>query len=285
MIYVRLAGGLGNQLFQLAAALYLQAKTNMSISFYTNHLKNYDTPREFMLQELIENEIDFSFSQPNLFCTIILKYRLNKLLPFCFQWSITRKNINNYKKSSFYVLDDYFLEINSYPNIINLLSEIIAQKSKKNSRINSIINELSNEKDLIGLHFRRGDYLSKKYSKILYSQTNDYYVNAINQLKSNSSSLIFFSEDIYEDLTTISSLKKYYSKKFNLTDVEEFLLLSRCKKMIIANSTFSFWAALIAGINVKNSIVIAPVNWEYNNNNNSIWLKNLNSYHFFRLLN
>ena len=63
--------------------------------------------------------------------------------------------------------------------------------------------------------------------------------------------------------------------QFTLTDVEEFLLMTKFNNLVIANSTFSFWAAAtIKKIN-KNSIIIAPKNWYFNELDNQVWQNNL----------
>ncbi len=276
MIFIRLSGGLGNQLFQLAAALHLRSKTNLSISFYTEHLKDYKTPREFMLKEILPEEFPLKFKKPSKLVQIILKYRVNKVFPFLFKWSITTKNIQKFQKSSFYVLDDYFQDISILKNETNIVAEYINQaafNNKKTFNIYSTNNQFSNA---VAIHIRRGDYLNKEYSKILVTQPDEYYNSTLNSFESNKYDIVAFTNEKIEDLKEITNLPIKFSNEFKLNDVEEFLLMSMFSNLIIANSTYSFWASIAAQKNNKvKTKVIAPSKWYYNEAENNIWLSNL----------
>ncbi len=276
MIYVRLAGGLGNQLFQLTAALFLKGKVNMPISFYTNHLKNYETPREFVLQEILPKEFPLQFSKPNGLVQTILKYRINKAFPFLFKWSITSKNIVSVKPSKFYVLDDYFQDITTLKNELNIVANYIKQAANNNKKVVDIYNSNNQFSNAVALHIRRGDYLNKEYSKILVTQPNSYYNNALDSINENVTSIILFSKDKIEDLSEMTNFQIVFSNELKLNDVEEFLLMCKFSKLIISNSTYSFWAA-VASKHFNNDVsVVAPKNWYYKYTDNNIWLNNLN---------
>ncbi len=275
MIYVRSAGGLGNQLFQLTAALYLKEKVNMPISFYTNHLKNYETPREFLLQEILPQEFPLQFVKPRLLVQLILKYRVNKVLPFLFKWSITTKNIASYKKSNFYVLDDYFQDISVFEKELQIVSKYIQQKANSNKKVIEICNLHHQFKDSVAIHIRQGDFLNKANATTFYTQSNGYYKSAIASLK-NVQNLFIFSETEATFIIDISNYPTQFVKNFSLTDIEEFLLMSKFSNLIIANSTYSFWAA----VSTNKNQIIAPKNWFYNHKQNNVWLKNLQIINF-----
>ena len=52
----------------------------------------------------------------------------------------------------------------------------------------------------------------------------------------------------------------YVNENNALEDYEELFIMSRCKANIIANSTFSWWAAWLN--QNKNKVVIAPKKWK-----------------------
>ena len=248
----------------------------MPISFYTNHLKNYETPREFVLQEILPQEFPLQFSKPNLFIQFILKYRINKAFPFLFKWSITSKNIVSVKPSKFYVLDDYFQDITTLKNELNIVANYIKQAANNNKKVVDIYNSNNQFSNAVALHIRRGDYLNKEYSKILVTQPNSYYNNALDSINENVTSIILFSKDKIEDLSEMTNFQIVFSNELKLNDVEEFLLMCKFSKLIISNSTYSFWAA-VASKHFNNDVsVVAPKNWYYKYTDNNIWLNNLN---------
>ena len=57
MIYVHLVGGLGNQLFQLAAALRLHKSVGFKIIIDIDSLKLFQTKRDFMLSDFLNPDI------------------------------------------------------------------------------------------------------------------------------------------------------------------------------------------------------------------------------------
>lgn len=111
------------------------------------------------------------------------------------------------------------------------------------------------ENDVIGIHVRRGDFLKHpKYVKLDF----EYYDKAYNYLikKYGQKKIYIFSDDI-----------EWCKKNFKYPDIEFinfddyvcFEILRSCKYKIIANSSFSWWAAYLS-----NGITVVPETW-YNN--------------------
>ena len=72
MINVRLAGGLGNQIFQLACALRHANYDIEKIRLYVDDLSKYKMARKFELSKLFDLQPDFC----NAYTSILLKTRL-----------------------------------------------------------------------------------------------------------------------------------------------------------------------------------------------------------------
>jgi hypothetical protein len=112
---------------------------------------------------------------------------------------------------------------------------------------------LGNLGDKTAIHFRIGDY--KKISHIHNILNMDYYIKAINKIKNTKEFVYFYDKSDKDDVETITNiietLKIIYPKytfiemENDLEDWEELLFMSCFKNIIMANSTFSWWAAYL----------------------------------------
>ena len=115
----------------------------------------------------------------------------------------------------------------------------------------------------VSIHIRRGDYIKRKniqrYSNIC---TEQYYDKAISYIKEKYPNAKFyaFSDDIkyLNDFCQKRNIMAVNTDR-KMEDVEEMMLMSKCKHNIIANSTFSWWASWLN--KNYNKIVIAPSIW------------------------
>ncbi len=112
--------------------------------------------------------------------------------------------------------------------------------NSKNKNLQEIINNVSKE-NAVCIHIRRGDM----YSNLkMYLISVDYQKQAIklaNKLLTNPSFILSDSIDLAKkelnDLSNITFI--------NRSTLEDFLIMSKCGNNIIANSTFSWWAAYL----------------------------------------
>ena len=115
----------------------------------------------------------------------------------------------------------------------------------------------------VSLHVRRTDYIDKEHNHIHNICSETYYKNAIDEVRNKYPNAVFF---IFTDD------KEWCKKHFrgpnffvvdldeaSKTDIAEMTLMSRCKHHIIANSSFSWWAAWLNDNPGK--LVIAPNKW------------------------
>ena len=111
----------------------------------------------------------------------------------------------------------------------------------------------------VSIHVRRGDYLKypERYGGIC---TANYYAKALNIIKEKVANPFFyiFSDDIEwcRENMKISDAEYIDWNKGN-DSIYDMFLMSKCKANIIANSTFSYWGAMIA----NNDIVAYPKKW------------------------
>jgi hypothetical protein len=122
---------------------------------------------------------------------------------------------------------------------------------------------ISSQKNSVGLHIRRGDYVTiQKVASTLGVLPLSYYNEAVGLIlnKFSNATFFIFSDDIG---WTKENFPKNYPLTFvsrpEITECEEMILMSKCKHNIIANSTFSWWGAWLNSN--PNKIVIAPKKW------------------------
>jgi hypothetical protein len=116
--------------------------------------------------------------------------------------------------------------------------------------------------EAVVIHVRRGDYLSEKNRGIYELCDMKYYDSAIDKVKKNVKNPLFFvfSDDIGWCRKSFDKSEKIVFVDDSLnTDIDDFTLMLQGKHFIIANSTFSWWAAWLN--TVPNKIVISPEKW------------------------
>lgn len=261
MIYLRLAGGLGNQIFQLAAALSVSKANKEKIVLYSKSLKKYKVSRDFKLSFLGFSDFKKIKSKHK----IILKFRLGKFLSLFSNSFISDQNflLRNFKKTVF--LDGYFHDIKKVNSgMLNL--------KKRYSKINikNILDKLNLKIDFendVAVHVRRGDYNSEKNRKIYKYLGYEYYKTSLEKMDYRNV-YIFCTEQI--DFILDNNQVEMYN--YNLNDVEDFMLMSKFKKIIISNSTFAFCSAFFSQYNDK--FVVAPKEYYVDKKQNKLWLEN-----------
>lgn len=104
--------------------------------------------------------------------------------------------------------------------------------------------------DQVSIHVRRGDYVNNKFYVDLTK--TDYYIRAMEQFP--DSEFLVFSDDI----EWCKNERIFEGCEFSegKSEVEDMTLMSSCKGHIIANSSFSWWAAYISG-----NKTVAPKQW------------------------
>lgn len=112
------------------------------------------------------------------------------------------------------------------------------------------------------LHIRRGDYL--KASHIHYIQTMDYYTKALEELSKRGcyERLFIFSDDITWAKTKTWPVGEYVTIEYVENDeVNSLALMAACQAgAICGNSTFSWWGAFLGAYSVRNPVCV-PAKW------------------------
>ena len=286
-----MVGGLGNQLFIWSATNYFADKFEKPPAFeIVDH-------RKFVLGEILRNDV--TSVQKSRVCALLSNWivKVSRLGGF-FQpgcnaiFGIFVQNEIGYsedeqptRKTSYlvgYFQSHRYLKAETKESIrMELDLSLVSENSIQ--ALNNFI-----QSGGIGIHIRLGDYLKpeNEYFGILDPA---YYMNSLKDLGVASGSTIWVFTDSPEIAREIyaKSLESVYkiiwpSQLYKATSIEEFKLLANSKKIVIANSTFSWWAAYLsdAGTNVRypsnwfryanNPKELAPTNWSPID---SVWLK------------
>lgn len=178
-------------------------------------------------------------------------------------------------------LDGYWQSEKYFHHNSEIIKEdftMIISQNETNQQWSKIISDTNS----ICLHVRRGDYVNTEnadLSTLVGENGLAYYKNAIDHINSRIKNPVYFifSDDMewVKEHIRIPDKTVYYMDHNDITEnYEDLRLMMECKHFIIANSTFSWWAAYLGKFTEK--IVIAPAKWLMNNDTDIIldsWIK------------
>lgn len=271
MILVELNGGIGNQMFQYAAAksLALHHKTTLKLNISPG--SDASLPQElkprpfdlhyFKLPDQLASAADIeSFITKSAFEKIQEKTKPNH------KRKIYREPFFHYDSNFYNAETDIYLkglwqsEKYFYP-FRNEIRTIFEFNNETQNAFQNVTSRLK-EQNSVSIHIRRGDYLAKVSLEVLGLLPLEYYQNAIKLLYSKMTEpfFYFFSDDIkwVKEHFQIPNAT-YVSDDISKTHVQDLYLMSQCKHNIIANSSFSWWGAWLNSNPDKT--VIAPKRW------------------------
>jgi len=274
MIIVQLNGGLGNQLFQYAAAKSLSLHHNVPLkmdisSFQRAELPELEVPRDFELYNFsgIKEEIFALSKKENEDVIKFLKKKsVAKLLPN-HKRKIYSEPFYHFDANFFKSRKDVLLrgqwqsEKYSFP-YKDIFKEALQLKPELVKEYHAKAIELSSTNS-VSVHVRRADYLRKPIILEWHGvMDKEYYVRAFDILshKIGSYDVYYFTDDPQWVKSQLLPLKKgEIISESTSSHYEDFYLMSQCQNNIIANSSFSWWAGWL-NYNPK-KIVIGPSKW------------------------
>lgn len=248
-----LKGGLGNQLFQIFNLISYSINHNMIFKF-PKYKGMFSMDKKIFRPNYLNS---FLVSQKNNITDINNFHNITESSSFKY------KNLNNEKNKNIkligYFQSFYYFEKNfDLIKKILLIDDIIEQIKKKNT-----IKPKS-----ISIHFRIGDY---SYCNIYPIMQSSYYINSIKHIINEDETIeniyYFYEKNDFDKVNTkIKKIKNAFPNlnfiNINMNhDWEEMILMSLCNHNVIANSTFSWWAAYLNSNN--NKIVCYPDKWIY----------------------
>lgn len=243
MITCNLMGGLGNQIFQIFSTISYAIKSKNQFKFINVSIVGGGSTT---IRNTFWNSF-FSKLKPFLVDVIPQPIHVIREKDFTFNelpiYEMIGRNC---------LIFGYFQSYKYFHENYEAICRLIGLAKMKDELIQKL--NLNDEylKNCISMHFRLGDY--KKLQDFHPLATYDYYKNSLNFIKNitnESYNILYFCEDIDIDdvMRTIAGLEKEFPDyKFIrgeniLEDWEQMLFMSCCHHNIIANSSFSWWAA------------------------------------------
>lgn len=276
-IYVKLYGGLGNQLFQYAFGKSLSKKLSANLILEVESgFKNDFFKRKYALKDLGINPHTISNSDSINRLTISTSFlgklyrKLNGYLPknFRFYYRERKKflfdeEVFKLKKDIFF--DGYWQNYNYFNDIVDELRDEI---QNGHDYKNDIITDLLNNQNSVAVHMRYphafvNGKVHKSTKAYFCSLDFIYFKKAIHEMKSlvPNPYFCFFSDNIEWAKKQIDNANLAIEYEFidSGNAISDFQLMRQCNHFVISNSTFSWWAAYLA--NRPNKQIVSPKNW------------------------
>ncbi len=265
MIIVQLKGGLGNQMFQYAAGRSLSLQYRVPLMLDTASFE----PRQAGMYALnalqikagIAAEEDIAPFTPSVWRKIL--YRIAPL-------SMRRV----YREPHFHFdprffsarpplyMKGYWQSWRYFQSVEQVIREDFGFREDFSDAIQAKAARLQ-EHHSVAMHFRRGDYTNPETAAYHGVCGPDYYKDAAKWMQEQFPDAYFyiFTNDPAWVRGNLPEGIRYeiLSGDLSHTQYEDLFLMSRCRHQIIANSSYSWWAAWLNPYPAKQ--VVAPRKW------------------------
>lgn len=259
-----LTGGLGNQLFVLAAAwdqakrldcpLYIDASKYLSGDLRSFELGSLTLPGEVISHESPWHRKDRRLRTPS-FLGATKRLRVYRETSFGYSGDID-KIVPGTTIFGYFQSPRYFERVAD--QVAGLLLQSYAQPSEQ-----QILDNLARD-ERITIHVRRGDYLTAHTQAVHGVASGAYFARGLDiiyKLSNLKRSIVFSDEPevAREELSHISDTT-YFESKSRLSTLNTIKAMSLGEGMIMSNSSFSWWAAWLMSRRGEKPI-IAPRPW------------------------
>lgn len=272
-VIVRLMGGMGNQLYEYATAKALALKLNKKLIIDPRPILAEAPQRHYDLGLYNLESEDFGTTLTQWLVRWVASVRLGSffkiIMPLAWSYQMVRDKEKGFDETLFHknskniVIQGYWQSFKYFEAIRPTLLKEFTFKIEPNS-INKTYLELIQSVNAVGIHIRRGDYVSNVIANELHGLcTMSYYKKAINYINKTTYNPVFFiftdDPDWAEANFNLVSNPHIIRHNIGSQDFEDLRLLSNCKHFIIANSSFSWWGAWLS-LN-EDKIVVSPSKW------------------------
>jgi hypothetical protein len=252
-------GRLGNQMFQFASTLGIGKRKGYDVKFpvencNTSHMigpidvkTGSITPVKCDLLECFDIPKEY-FIPRNL---IPISYSYNEK---SFEYDPFTESIpDSTTLNGYFQTEKYFMDIEDD------IKKIFTFKEEFSRTGDNYIKEIGEEKEIISLHIRRGDYTL--YPDHHPTCDPNYYKSSLEKIKEsfvNNLKVLIFSDD---KEWCLKNMGNYIGSDFIVSEIEnpyvELYMMTKCNYHIIANSSFSWWGSWLS----DSKLTLAPSKW------------------------
>jgi hypothetical protein len=267
---VRLSGRFGNQVFQLCAAIFLAKKDNRPVKLNARGTR----PRDLIL--LLDSGL---VMRSELSLTLIQKFYFNFLGAGKFvDYAIALKLLVKYRleragippralnlltrRTTFLADEDWKLlpaQVSPFYGYFqdSALVDEVWRELRKRFFESKLYESKVLKHDKVVIHIRLTDYLLHPE---IGSLTEDYYLRCLERLPKKEICIV--TDDVFEfqkQFPILARKSTVFEKTYDAQASFEFMC--RAKFLVIANSSFSYWAGIFALMSDESSMVISPAVW------------------------
>jgi len=289
--YVRICGGLGNQMFRYAANRAYSLENNSETVLYINLNKKVDheifglkhcslpddikycdndnLPTSFLYKLLtaIYNHKFFRIFTFQIKINRLIIRMLNPILinSGIFYYPVGYMKIKKCKKEKI-LLEGAFQSIRYFEKYDDIICNELQIKDIISNKNQKLYNKICSSNSVC-IHIRRGDYVNTVYDVC----NKEYYEKAISLISKKvlNPNFMVFSNDIDWVKGNINFGDNSVTYIDGNNQFEDMKLMYSCKHFIIANSSYSWWAQHLC--DNKNKIVVAPSKWMKNEQHKDIY--------------
>jgi hypothetical protein len=276
-LYCSLRGGLGNQLFQVAHALLLAERYNAELliddGWYRGRRRAAETPRDCCLSSFQLPCRMVSAGERRVLAWMDLALALQKrlkwrLLPIHFEGlPLPPRRLS--RAAVVVVQGNWQQHALMAPLRPRLQQQLRLREGLLSSGHRERAASIVQDPESVFVHVRRGDYVADVRTAAAHGVCSlEYYAQALALLQQrlDRPHLYLFSDDLAWaqrhlplESWRVSAVDSRRYETAALADVADFDLMRQCRHAVMANSSFSWWAAFL--LQKPDSLVIAPRQW------------------------
>jgi hypothetical protein len=257
-------GGLGNQIFQLAAGIYLHQKHGREVNYPTTllHPPKYlragsTSIRNLMIGELIRSNERVNLSRLQILFLRLFTNSKNRYV-VTEKSNTTESLIMCDPKTRIYI--GYFQQL----KYVNSVATDLLERFSSSATFKSLIPKSLEPR--VAIHIRLGDYSSNQRARSFHGLSDiSYFVNGAIILleRLQIKSILIVSDEpkraklLFEEFFDQYDVQITCSSGVN--EYEDLALLSHSAGLVASNSSFSWWAAWLSS--PLGSQVIVPSPW------------------------